>query len=136
MNNRPAPPRIRGVAAVVQQAAVELRENMTPAEQRLWEALRARRLSGLRFRAQHPVGPFVLDFYCPAHKLAIELDGSVHDGNEEQDAARTACLSAYGCRVLRFTNAQVMTALPDVLAQIQAAAQEWPPRPNSGEPES
>jgi len=137
MDSYSAAPRIRGVASVVQQAALELRENLTPAERRLWEALRAKRLSGLRFRAQHPVGPYILDFYCPAHKLAVELDGSVHDGHEEQDAARTACLSAYGCRVLRFANDQVMTDLPDVLAQIQAAAQEGrPPRPNSGEPDS
>jgi very-short-patch-repair endonuclease len=116
--------RIRGVASAVQQAALELRENLTPAEQRLWEELRAKRLGGLRFRAQHPVGQFILDFYCPAHKLAVELDGSVHAGNEEQDAARTAHLSAYGYRVLRFTNAQVMTELPEVLTQIQWAAQE------------
>ena len=135
MTSQSTRPRIRGVASAVQQAATELRENLTPAEQRLWEELRAKRLGGLRFRAQHPVGQFILDFYCPAHKLAVELDGNVHAGNEEQDAARTAHLSAYGYRVLRFTNDQVMTELPDVLAQIKASAQEKPLRPNSGEPE-
>ncbi|MGI4788596.1 MAG: endonuclease domain-containing protein [Janthinobacterium lividum] len=117
-------PRIRRVAASVQQAAITLREEMTAAERRLWEELRARRLSGLRFRAQHPVGRFILDFYCPACKLIVELDGSVHHGEEEQDAARTAHLAAYGCRVLRFTNDEVMTEMPTVLARIQAAAQE------------
>ena len=117
-------PRIRGVAAVVQQAAVLLRDDMTPAEKRLWEELRAKRLGGLRFRSQHPVGPFILDFYCPACKLAVELDGSVHDTQFEQDAARTAHLVAYGYRVLRFTNDQVMTEMPAVLARILAASEE------------
>ena len=112
-------PRIRGVAGAVQQAALLLRADMTPAEARLWEALRAKRLNGLRFRTQHPVGKFVLDFYCPACKLAIELDGSVHDENAEQDAARTGHLEAYGYRVLRFSNEQVMAELPAVLAQIR-----------------
>ena len=121
LENRPT--RIRGVSAPVQQAATLLREDITPAEQRLWDALRAKRLGGLRFRAQHPVGRFVLDFYCPACKLGIELDGSVHDGQAGQDAARTAFLAAYGYRVLRFTNDQVMTELPAVLARINAAIQ-------------
>ena len=117
-------PRIRGVAAVVQQAAVLLRDDMTPAEKRLWEELRAKRLGGLRFRSQHPVGPFILDFYCPACKLAVELDGSVHDTQGEQDAARTAHLAAYGYRVLRFTNDEVRTEMPAVLARILAASEE------------
>lgn len=88
-------PRIRGVASAVQQAAVRLRDEMTPAESRLWQELRARR-----------------------------LDGGVHDGQAEQDAARTAHLVAYGYRVLRFSNEDVMTDLPGVLARIQAAAGE------------
>ena len=123
-NTEDRPQRIRGVAAVVQEAASSLRDAMTPAESRLWEAVRARRLGGLRFRAQHPVGPFILDFYCPACKLAVELDGSVHDGREEQDAARTAHLAAYGYRVLRFTNGEVMMELAAVLERIARAARE------------
>ena len=112
---------------------------MTPAEARLWEEIRGRKLGGLRFRAQHPVGPFILDFYCPACKLALEIDGSSHDGEAEQDAARTAQLAAHDYRVLRFTNAQIETELTDVLGQIQKAAEEEegrPPRPKFGEPDS
>lgn len=116
--------RIRGVSSVVQQAAAEMRCEMTPAESRLWERIRGRRLGGLRFRAQHPVGQFILDFYCPICKLAIEVDGSSHDGEAEQEAARTTHLAAYGYRVLRFTNARVMTQIADVLGQIQKAAEE------------
>ncbi len=101
-----------------------MRGEMTPAELRLWERIRGRKLGGLRFRAQHPVGQFILDFYCPICKLAIEVDGSSHDGEAEQDAARTTHLAAYGYRVLRFTNAQVMTQIADVLGQIQKAAGE------------
>ena len=116
--------RIRGVSAAVQQVATILRDEMTPAEARLWEELRAKRLSGLRFRAQHPVGQFILDFYCPACKLAVELDGIVHAGEEEQDAARTAQLEAHGCRVLRFPNDAVMMDLASVLERIEAASRE------------
>jgi len=104
-----------------------MRREMTSAEACLWERIRGKRLGGLRFRAQHPVGQFILDFYCPICKLAIEVDGGSHDGEAEQDMARTAQLTAYGYRVLRFTNTQVMTQIADVLEQIQKAAREAPP---------
>ena len=115
MDRKEMSPRIRGVSSVVQQTAKRLREEMTPAETRLWEELSARKLNGLRFRAQHPIGQFILDFYCPACKLVIELDGVSHTGEMEQDAARTAQLAAYGYRVLRFQNDEVMTDLAVVL---------------------
>ena len=97
---------------------------MTPAEQALWDALRDRRLAGLRFRSQHPAGPFVLDFYCPIRKLVVELDGPVHERQAEYDAARTAQLNAYGYRVIRFRNEEVLHELPSVLQRILAAASE------------
>ncbi len=79
--------RIRGTSPGVEAAARELRRkrNMTQVEQVLWQALQRRQLDGLEFRAQHPVGPFVLDFYCPACRLAIALDGPIHDGQMEQE---------------------------------------------------
>ena len=123
-NQESRPPRIRGVVAVVQQAAVQLRREMTPAEARLWEQIRGKKLAGMRFRAQHPVGQFILDFYCPACKLALEIDGSSHTGEAAQDAARTAHLADYGYRVLRFTNAQVMTEMAEVLAHIRQAGEQ------------
>jgi adenine-specific DNA-methyltransferase len=87
----------------------------------MWRALRDRRLNGHKFRRQHPVGPFVLDFCCPAARLAIELDGGVHAAQAEQDAARTELLAANGYRVLRFPNDAVLHSLPSVLDQIRAA---------------
>jgi very-short-patch-repair endonuclease len=104
-------------------AAQKLRQAMTPAEQILWDALRERKLNGLRFRAQHPIGQFILDFYCPSCRLVVELDGEVHDRQADQDTARTAQLEAHGCRVVRFANQEIFDNLPAVLTMILAAAQ-------------
>jgi len=95
---------------------------MTPAEQVLWEALRGKKLDGLRFRVQHPVGPFILDFWCPARKLVVELDGDIHQDQEEYDEARTKQLESYGYHVIRFHNKEVLTGLPSVLEKIREAA--------------
>ena len=119
--------RWRQITPELQQAAWQLREAMTPAEQVLWEALRDKKLNGLKFRRQHPVEQFILDFYCPLHKLAVELDGSIHEARSEQDAARKAHLAAHGCRVIRFHNEEVLTALPSVLERIALAVAEQTP---------
>ena len=118
MNNR----RWRQITPELQQAAWQLRRAMTLAEQVLWEALRDKKLDGLKFRRQHPVEQFILDFYCPRFKLVVELDRSVHNTTAEQDAARTAHLEAHGCHVVRFCNEEVLTALPSVLERIAFAA--------------
>jgi very-short-patch-repair endonuclease len=87
-------------------------------------------LDGLKFRRQHPICPFVLDFCCVERRLAIELDGGVHEAQVEQDAAREQVLAATGIRVLRFPNDEVRDRLPLVLAKIREAAQEaLPERP-------
>ena len=114
--------RIRGTSPEIDAAARHLRQNMTPAEQRLWNALRRKQVDGLRFRAQHPVGPFILDFWCPARKLAVEVDGGVHDGQEAADSARTQQLEDFGYRVIRFRNEEVINDLESVLARIRSAA--------------
>ena len=124
---------VRGASPELILAAQQLRENLTPAERRLWAALREKNLGGLRFRVQHPVGQTILDFYCPSRKLAVELDGGIHDSQVEQDAARTTHLETYGYQVIRFRNEDVFDRLPDVLAAILKAA--LPPRSDSGEPE-
>ena len=84
------------------EKARQLRREMSPPEARLWQVLRERP-DGLKFRKQHPIGPYVLDFYCPAAKLDIEVDGDAHDmgSNPERDAARDAWLRTKGLRVLR-----------------------------------
>jgi very-short-patch-repair endonuclease len=112
------PDRIRGTAPDIIAADRRLRLNLTPAEQKLWQALSKRQLNGLKFRCQHPVGSFIVDFYCPEHRLVIELDGSIHDQQIEQDTARTAQLNQHGYRVIRFRNETVLANLKHVLHQI------------------
>ena len=114
--------RVRGTSQPTQAAARELRRSLTPAEQALWRALQGRRLAGLKFRRQHAVGPFVLDFYCPSAKLVVEVDGPIHDTRAEQDAARTEHMQAFGYRVLRFRNEEVLTNLDVVLERIAQEA--------------
>ena len=74
--------------------AKAFRRRMTPPEARLWRFLRAHRLKGYGFRRQHPIGPFILDFYCAGARLAVEVDGAVHDDPDqiERDRRRTAWL--------------------------------------------
>jgi very-short-patch-repair endonuclease len=103
-------------------AARDLRRRMTPAEERLWEAIRGGRRDGLKIRRQHAVGPYVVDFAVPSVRLCIELDGPVHDDQAEADAARTENLDSAGYRVLRFPNERVFSDLDGVIAEIIAAA--------------
>jgi len=77
----------------------------------------------LKFRRQHPVGPFVVDFYCASCKLVVELDGGIHDEQVAQDIARTQHLNGFGYRVLRFTNDAVFHNRDGVLKTIAAATQ-------------
>jgi very-short-patch-repair endonuclease len=112
-------------------AARELRGRETRAEGILWEAIRNRRLNGLKFRRQHPIGPFVVDFCCPDRNLAIELDGGVHAAQAEHDTQREALLAAAGYRVIRFPNEAIYGDLPTVLDANGAAALAEPPRPRT-----
>jgi very-short-patch-repair endonuclease len=101
----------RGIdrARLKRAAARKLRANATDCERLMWTYLRAKRFAGVRFRRQHPIGPYIVDFFCPLAKLVIELDGSQHGTDEAlaYDAARTAWLEARGYRVLRFSNLEV-----------------------------
>jgi very-short-patch-repair endonuclease len=92
-----------------------LRRALTPPEARLWVHLRRRALAGLRFRRQHPIGVYVLDFYCAEAKLAIEVDGESHAGRAVHDARRTRWLEARGIAVLRFPAEEVRVNLDAVL---------------------
>jgi very-short-patch-repair endonuclease len=101
----------------------ELRSSQTPAEAKLWACLRNNQLFGYKFRRQHPVGKFIIDFYCQEAKLAIELDGGGHAGSEQAkyDEERTECLKAEGIRVLRFWNTDVFENLEGVVEAIANA---------------
>ena len=114
--------RIRGTTPEIEKAARRLRKNLTTAEAVLWEKLRNKQLDGLRFRCQHPVGSFILDFYCPSRKLVIEIDGDIHQERTEYDSARTSKLEEYGYRVIRFSNERVMNDLQGVLDEIKRVA--------------
>jgi len=98
----------------------DLRSHPTVAEDYLWKRLRRRQLGGWKFRRQHSVGSYVLDFYCPEVRLGIELDGTVHRDplRSAYDAARQAWLEAQGIRVLRFRNEEVLRQLDLVLGAI------------------
>jgi very-short-patch-repair endonuclease len=110
--------RIRGISPTIVNAARSLRLNLTPAETALWNAIRGKTLLGLRFRCQHPVGRFIVDFYCPSHRLVIEVDGEIHLHQQEYDANRTEQLQTFGYHVLRFSNEEVLLNLPNVLHRI------------------
>jgi very-short-patch-repair endonuclease len=105
-----------------------LRHHGTPAEATLWRPLQRRQLAGRRFRRQHSVGPYVLDFYCPAERLAVELDGAPHfePARAAYDAERTRALEALGLRVVRFENRVVFENPEGVLAAIAAAFEAAP----------
>ena len=97
-----------------------LRNNMPPAEVILWRRLRGSQVLDQRFRRQHGVGPYVVDFYCPKLKLAIELDGDSHfrEGAAERDRVREDYLAGLGIRVVRFLNTDVYDHLTEVLEAI------------------
>jgi very-short-patch-repair endonuclease len=111
---------MRGTTQEIQQRAKELRKRMTDAERLVWQMLRKHRQHGFYFRRQHPVGRFILDFYCAQAKLCVEIDGPIHDDQRERDAERTAWLEAAGYRVIRFRNDEVMEARHLVAKRIQA----------------
>jgi very-short-patch-repair endonuclease len=114
--------RIRGTAPEITAAARRLRLNLTPAEQVLWSALDRRQLHGLKFRCQHAIGSFIVDFYCPQCRLVIELDGAIHDQQIDYDTARTKQLNQYGYKVIRFRNHEVMNNLENVLHRVLEAS--------------
>jgi very-short-patch-repair endonuclease len=100
-----------------------LRNNLTSAEAKLWSVLKSSQLANRKFRRQHSIGEFILDFYCPQEKLAVELDGAGHftaSGNLH-DAARTDYLNAVGIRVIRFENRLIWAALDSVLQTIESS---------------
>ena len=105
-----------------------LRKKATHTERTLWRHLRNRNFAGYKFRRQHPLGCYILDFYCPAAKVAIELDGGGHNYRLGQirDQTRSEFLARHGIRVLRFWNHQIPQELDSVLKAIWFAWEERP----------
>jgi len=96
-----------------------LRRDMSDAERLLWQHLRRRQVAGQRFRRQHPVGTFIVDFACLEAALIVEVDGGQHADQKEYDTARTAWLERQGFRVVRFWNSEVLTNLEGVREVIE-----------------
>ncbi|EOF4701746.1 endonuclease domain-containing protein [Klebsiella oxytoca] len=109
--------------------ARQLKRSLTPAERRLWYLLRDRRFARYKFRRQHPVGPYILDFACCSVRLAIELDGGQHDERSVYDARRTRWLQSQGWRVLRFWNNEFEHHEEAVMERILEALESPIPSP-------
>ncbi len=99
--------------------ARQMRHKPTPAEEALWQALRSRHLEGVKFRRQHTLERFILDFYSHEARLAIEVDGPIHQYTPQEDAIRAEYLHSLGIRLLRFSNEQVLSRLDEVLTHIR-----------------
>jgi very-short-patch-repair endonuclease len=98
--------------------AREMRTGMTDAEALMWKILRNRRLANAKFRRQHPVGRYILDFYCVEQRFCVELDGGQHGEATDYDEQRDGWLASQGIQVLRFWNDQVLKETDAVLEVI------------------
>ncbi len=123
MKNNPFKPddMWKGASPKIFSNAKNLRENVTKAEESLWIELRNNQLEGYKFRRQHPLSIYIVDFYCHKLKLVIEVDGVYHQTEEQKklDAERTSAIAFQGLKVLRFTNEDVISNVSIVLNKIK-----------------
>ena len=114
---------LKGATPTLFKNAGGLRKAKTEAEEKLWQSLRNRNINNCKFRRQHPIGQFIADFYCHEVKLIVEVDGGYHNAAEqkEYDAARTQAINEFSVRVIRFTNEEILSSLPEVLRKIAKA---------------
>lgn len=110
------------------ERAKRLRRDQTHAERKLWSRLRSRQLNGAKFRRQHPIGPYIVDFCCLEKKLAVELDGGHHTERMLEDRLRSDYLMQHGYRVLRFWNHEILGNIESVLICITNILED--PRPS------
>ena len=104
--------------AKLKPLAREMRHEPTQAEDKLWQRIRGRQIHGAKFRRQHAIERFIVDFYCAEARLIIEVDGSIHDYTPHEDAIRQEFLEGLGFYLLRFTNADVLQSLDAVVEKI------------------
>jgi very-short-patch-repair endonuclease len=104
----------------------ELRKSMTSAEIVLWNKLRSKQLSGLKFRRQFSIMNYIVDFYCPEAKLAVEIDGESHfiPGAQKKDSIRQQLIEKHGVKILRFTNRDVLRNIEGVWLTIFATIEK------------
>jgi very-short-patch-repair endonuclease len=123
---------------VSKQFARQLRRNATDVEKRLWYFLQNRQLDGYKFRRQHGIADYIVDFVCLERKLIVELDGGQHAGRADRDEERTHVLESMGFQVVRFWNNEVLSNTVAVLEVIREALRTCPspqPSPQAGERE-
>ena len=120
MNRRRKEVAPSGLWPNLEEQAIRMRKAPTPAEDVLWQRLRGGRLDGLKFRRQHAVGRFIVDFYCVSAGLAVEVDGPIHAYQIEADEERQRYLEARGMMVLRFRSEEVLSNLEHVISVIKA----------------
>ena len=115
----------RGAGPGIFERAKALRNNMTDAERKLWDELKGNKLSGFKFRRQHPVQRFIVDFYCHKLALVIEIDGEYHQTKtqKELDKERTEILNLNGFMVIRFSNKQVLESIEEVKLEVKEVIQ-------------
>ena len=106
---------------LIRDTARRLRREQTEWEHTLWSRLRGRQLNGFKFRRQHPIGPFFVDFFCPEAKLIIEIDGSQHGDQLARDNSRTEFLCDAGYEVLRIWNHEISAEIDAVMQRIADA---------------
>jgi very-short-patch-repair endonuclease len=114
-------------SSAIRQASKDLRQNMTEAEALLWRRLRTNRLKGWHFRRQQVIDRFIVDFYCHAAGLVIEVDGEIHQQQFDYDNERDSVLKAMGFEILRFSNQDVLSNIDYVLDTILRALTPLPP---------
>jgi len=110
-----------GTSVEIMKRASRLRKDQTSAEKIIWQRLRRRQIGGLRFRRQHPINSFIADFYCHEAKIVIEIDGGIHDDQEQKqkDIARQEIITDFGIKVLRFKNEEIFNDIDSVIKTIQ-----------------
>ncbi|HWC31113.1 MAG TPA: endonuclease domain-containing protein [Dehalococcoidia bacterium] len=115
-------------------AARDQHGQSTPAEARLWRALRGRHLGGARFRRQHAIGHYLVDFYCADARLVVEVDGEIHRLQSDRDLKRQRALQDHGFNVIRFKNDEILQDLPGVLRLLPFTSPLTPLRLRRGGP--
>ena len=117
------------------ELARDMRREPTPCENMFWQAVRGRKLDGVKFRRQQVIEHFIVDFFVPSHRLVVEIDGDIHLGQQEQDAVRQQFFEDCGLNVMRFTNQEIEADLNEVLGRVRAALKPHPltPTPSGGE---
>ena len=126
-------PPLRRVTETTRRRAQSLRNTATKPEVVLWGVLNRRQLGGLKFRRQHPIEPFIVDFYCAERRLIVELDGNSHIGRSAEDERRIGFLRGLGFHVLRFGNDDVFHRLQGVVDTIRHEAERLKPLPRREE---